>query len=162
MSLESPDFAPVPEAPQFKIALVAAQFNPRWTNLLLEKTRRALLAGGAVEEHLHIYRVPGSNEIPFAVQMAAESGKIDVVVALGVLKKGATAHYHIVAQSVSDALQMVALNTGVPVVNGVMVVDNEEQAAERVDGAIDRAAEFARTALAMAQVRVQLGELYGE
>lgn len=162
MSLESPDFGPVPEAPNFKIAVVAAQFNPRWTDLLLSKTRQALLAAGVEEKHLRIYRVPGSNEIPFAVQMAAESGQIDAVIGLGVLKKGATAHYHIVAQSVSDALQMVALNTGVPVINGVIVVENEEQAAERVDGDIDRAAEFAQTALVMAQVRVQLGELFQE
>ena len=152
----------LPEASRHRVAIVAASFNPELVDALVTKTREGLVRHGADEGKIAVYRVPGSNEVPWAVQTAADSGHYDVIIALGLLKKGATAHYHIVAQSVSDALQMVSLNSGLPVINGVIVAENEEQAHERVHGEIDRAGEFAYTALSMASLRQQMGALYEE
>ncbi|MCC5789095.1 MAG: 6,7-dimethyl-8-ribityllumazine synthase [Opitutales bacterium] len=150
----------LPEASRYRVAIVAASFNPVLVDALLGQTQEGLIRHGADQDKITVYRVPGSNEIPWAVQTAADSGEFDVIIALGLLKKGATAHYHIVAQSVSDALQMVSLNSGLPVINGVIVAENDEQAHERVHGEIDRAGEFAYTALSMAALRQQMGALY--
>ena len=162
MSLESPPTPPLAHASEHRVAIVAASFNPELVDALLSKVQSALVQHGGDAERVAVFRVPGSNEIPWTVQTVADSGRFDVVIALGLLKKGATAHYHIVAQSVSDALQMISLNSSLPVVNGVIVAENDEQAQERVHGRIDRGAEFAYTALSMAELRRQLGGLYEE
>ena len=152
MSHLFPEPLPV-DGRELRFALVAARYNQDLVDDLLESARATLLKAGVPEQRIEVVRVPGSNEIPYAVQFEAESGRFDGCVALGVLLKGATAHHHIVAQSVSDALQMVALNTGVPVINGVVVADSRAQAEERVRGGLDRGAEFGRAALEMAALR---------
>ena len=97
--------------------------------------------------------VPGSHEVPWAVQALARRGRRDVVIALGVLIGGDTNHHEMVGQSVSHALQGIAVQTGVPVINGVIVTDTRAQAAARCLGRINRGAEFAAAALAMAALK---------
>jgi 6,7-dimethyl-8-ribityllumazine synthase len=103
-------------------------------------------------------RVPGSHELPVAAQWLADEGKRDVIIALGVLIGGDTNHHEMVGQSVSHAFQQVALATGIPVINGVVVVDNLKQAKARCTGRINRGAEFAHAALAMAALRRAVGK----
>jgi 6,7-dimethyl-8-ribityllumazine synthase len=91
--------------------------------------------------------------VPWAAQMLARSGRFDCVVALGVLIAGDTNHHDMVGQSVSHALQRVAIETQVPVINGVIVVNSTAQARVRCVGRINRGAEFAEAALAMAALR---------
>ncbi len=136
-----------------RFAVVAARYNQDLVDDLLGSAATTLRKAGVPESGVELIRVPGSNEVPYGVQLQAESGRFDCCIALGVLLKGATAHHHIVAQSVSDALQMVALNTGVPVINGVVVAESRAQAEERVRGGLDRGAEFGQAALEMAALK---------
>ena len=109
-----------------------------------------LLGAGVPRAAVELVRVPGSHEVPWAAQQLAASGRVDCVVGLGVLIGGDTNHHEMVGQSVSQALQQVALGTGVPVINGVIVTASRAQARARCTGRINRGAEFGHAALAMA------------
>ncbi len=152
MSLDLPPPAPVNGAP-FKIGIVAARYNPALVDALLHAVFDGLLAAGVKQRRIELLRVPGSHEVPVAAQGLAASRKHDAVIALGVLIKGGTAHHEVVGIAVTHALQRVALDTGVPVINGVIVVENLKQAEERCAGEINRGMEFARAALEMAALR---------
>jgi 6,7-dimethyl-8-ribityllumazine synthase len=152
MSLDLPPSAPVNGAP-FRIGLVAARYNPALVDALLHTVFEGLTAAGVKPGHIGLLRVPGSHEVPVAAKWLAESGRHDAVVALGVLIKGGTSHHEVVGLAVTHALQRVALDTGVPVINGVIVVESRKQAEERCLGEINRGGEFARAALEMAALR---------
>jgi 6,7-dimethyl-8-ribityllumazine synthase len=134
----------------FRFGLVAARFNPALVDGLLARVLEGLRRAGVRESDLAIVRVPGSHEVPWAAQRLAAAGRRDCVIGLGVLIAGDTSHHELVGESVSHALQRVALATGVPVINGVMAVNTLAQARARCTGRIDRGAEFAAAALEMA------------
>lgn len=152
MSLDSPQLTPIDGRP-LAVGLVAARFNPALVEALLRAVRAGLAAAGVRENRLTLIRVPGSHELPVAVSWLAQGGRRDVVLALGVLIGGDTNHHEMVGRSVSHAFQQVALATGTPVINGVIVADNLKQARARCIGRINRGAEFARAALEMAALR---------
>ena len=152
MSLASPHSIAFNGTP-FSLGIVAARYNPALVNALLHTVVELLTAAGVKERRLAILRVPGSHEVPVAAQWLAQAGKRDCVIALGVLIGGDTNHHEMVGQSVSQALQQVALATRTPVINGVIVADNLKQAEARCLGAINRGAEFARAALEMAALK---------
>ncbi|MEX2382910.1 MAG: 6,7-dimethyl-8-ribityllumazine synthase [Opitutales bacterium] len=137
----------------YRFALVAARYNQDLVDGLLERTRVVLLGSGVLPENIEIVRVPGSGELPYAVQRYAETGFFDCCVALGLLMKGETHHYEITARSVSDALHIVALDTRVPVINGVIIADDPSQARARTGARLDRGGEFAHAALEMAALK---------
>ena len=139
----------------FTFGVVAARYNNVLVDGLLEVVLAQLGAAGVKAKRLTVLRVPGSHEVPWAVQAFAAGGECDCVVALGVLIGGDTRHHEMVGESVSHALQRVAMTTGVPVINGVIVVDSLAQAKARCLGKINRGAEFAAAALAMAALRQQ-------
>jgi 6,7-dimethyl-8-ribityllumazine synthase len=112
-----------------------------------------LQAAGVKERAITILRVPGSHEVPWAVQSLALGGRRDVVIGLGVLIGGDTSHHEMVGQSVSHALQRVALDARTPVINGVIVANTRAQAEARCRGRINRGAEFAAAALEMAALK---------
>ena len=155
MSLASPKLAALNGA-AFKIGLVAACFNQELVDALLARAVATLQAAGVKEKNLTVVRVPGSHEVPWAAQQLAVKGNRDCVVALGVLIGGDTNHHEMVGQSVSQALQGIAVATGVPVINGVIVTDTLAQARARCAGKINRGAEFGRAALAMAALKKEL------
>lgn len=152
MSLDSPQLAPV-DGRAFAVGIVAARFNPALVAALLRAVCAGLAAAGVKAKRITIVRVPGSHELPVAAQWLARGGHRDVVIALGVLIGGDTNHHEMVGQSVSQAFQQVALTTGIPVINGVIVADNSKQAQARCRGRINRGAEFARAALEMAALK---------
>ena len=152
MSLASPKTAAINGA-AFKIGIVAARFNEALADGLLARARAALRAAGVKERNLTVVRVPGSHEVPWAAQQLAARGGRDCVIALGVLIGGDTNHHEMVGQSVSHALQGIAVTTGVPVINGVIVAHTPAQARARCVGKINRGAEFAHAALAMAALK---------
>ena len=115
-----------------------------------------LSRSGVPDEQVDIERVPGSNELPIAAQMIAGSGKYDVIIALGAIIAGGTRHFEMVADGANMGLQQVALESGIPVVNGVIVGDSEEQVRERCLGSIPKGKEFGECALEMAQLRRKL------
>jgi 6,7-dimethyl-8-ribityllumazine synthase len=155
MSLDSPALEPVAGA-SFRIAIAAACFNARLVDALLAQVVRRLHAAGVPEAAVTVARVPGSNELPVAAQWLIDCGRPDAVVALGVIVRGDTIHYELIAQAATAALQQVALASGVPVINGIVVAENEAQAEARCLGAIDRGAEFAHAAVAMAALKRRL------
>jgi 6,7-dimethyl-8-ribityllumazine synthase len=155
MSLASPKLAVVNGA-ALKLGLVAACFNEDLVDSLLARTVATLRAAGVKEKNLTVVRVPGSHEVPWAAQQLAVRGGRDAVIALGVLIGGDTNHHEMVGQSVSQALQGIAVATGVPVINGVIVTDTLAQAKARTVGKINRGAEFGRAALAMAALKKEL------
>lgn len=136
----------------FAIGIVAARFNEELVDALLARVTAGLRAAGVKERRIPLVRVPGSHEVPWAAAELARA-RCDCVIGLGVLIGGDTSHHEMVGQSVSHALQQVALATRVPVINGVIVVDTLAQAEARCRGRIDRGAEFAAAALAMAALK---------
>ncbi len=149
MSLDPAASGPV-DGSTFHFGIVAARFNPALVDGLLARTQQTLLAAGVKPERITVVRVPGSHEVPWAVQALALGSQCDCVIGLGVLVAGETNHHEMVGASVSQALQQVALATKIPVINGVLVANNVAQAEARCVGPINRGAEFAAAALEMA------------
>ena len=141
---------------KFRIGIVAARFNEVLVDGLLARLQAGLRTAGVPGSRIKLVRVPGSHEVPWAAGRLAASRRFDCVVALGVLIGGDTNHHELVGQSVSHALQRVALDTGTPVINGVIVTATAAQARVRCLGRIDRGAEFAAAALAMAELKTTL------
>ena len=115
----------------FRFALVSSRWNDFLTARLVEGALDALerlgADGGAVEH----FRVPGSFEIPLAAQKAAQSGRFDAVVCLGTVIRGQTPHFEYVAGEVTKGIAHVGLQTGVPVLYGIVTADTLEQAIDR-------------------------------
>lgn len=155
MSLAAPKKIVVKGA-ALRVGIVAARFNEELVDALLKRVVEALRAAGVKEKRIAIVRVPGSHEVPWAAGELARNGKRDVVIGLGVLIGGDTSHHEMVGQSVSQALQTVALVTRVPVINGVIVTNTRQQAEERCRGRIDRGAEFAAAALEVAALKKEI------
>jgi len=152
MSLAVPENRPIDGAP-FRLGVVAARFNESLVDGLLARVRDGLLRAGVKDDNIALARVPGSHEVPWAAHRLATGGQCDCVIGLGVLIAGDTAHHEMVGQSVSHALQRVAIETGVPMINGVLVVNSIAQAEERCTGGINRGAEFAAAAMEMAALK---------
>lgn len=155
MSLDTPAPQSVNGA-AFKLGIVAARFNNALVDALLEQAIATFYEAGVAEKNLRVFRVPGSNELPSAAQLLAASQKPDALVALGVLIRGDTIHYELIADAATHALQRVALDTGIPVINGIVVAENKAQARARCLGKISRGGEFAHSALEMAALRKKL------
>ena len=115
-----------------KIGLVVARFNEFITGKLLSGAKDALTRHGVVEDDIDTAWVPGSFEIPIVAQKMANSKKYDAVICLGAVIRGATPHFEYIASEVSKGVAKVGLDTGVPVMFGVITADTLEQAIERV------------------------------
>ncbi len=152
----SPPRAKAIDGAAFTIGIVAARFNGELVDALLARVTAGLTAAGVKVGKITVVRVPGSHEVPWAVQALASRGRRDCLIGLGVLIGGDTSHHEMVGRSVSQALQRVALDTRVPVINGVIVTDTRAQAEARCRGKINRGAEFAAAALEMAALKRKL------
>ncbi len=155
MSGDSPVQVPV-NASGFRIAVAAARFNGELVEALLARVRARLASAGVRARNITVVRVPGSNELPLAARLLADSARPDAVVALGVIIRGGTIHFELIATAATNGLMDVALSTRIPVINGVIVADNASQARARCSGRIDRGAEFADAAVSMAALRRSL------
>lgn len=114
-----------------KIGIVVARFNEFITSKLLSGAQDALIRHGVNDDDIDVAWVPGAFEIPVVAQKMARSGKYDAVLALGAVIRGATSHYDYVCNEVSKGVATVTLQTGVPVMFGVLTTDNIQQAVER-------------------------------
>lgn len=115
----------------FKIAIVASRFNEFITNKLIGGAEDCLLRHGVAAEDITLAWVPGAFEIPMIAKKIAKSGKYDAVICVGAVIRGATSHYDYVCAEVSKGIAQVGLETGVPVLFGVLTTDTIEQAIER-------------------------------
>jgi 6,7-dimethyl-8-ribityllumazine synthase len=114
-----------------KVAIVVSRFNEFITSKLLSGAEDALKRHGVNEEDVTIVWVPGAFEIPLAAKKLAESQKYDAVITLGTVIRGATPHFDYVSNEVAKGVANVALQSGVPVIFGVLTTDTIEQAIER-------------------------------
>jgi 6,7-dimethyl-8-ribityllumazine synthase len=114
-----------------RIAIVAARFNDFITSKLYEGALDGLIRHGVAEDSVDVAWVPGSFEIPVVAKKLAQSGRYDAVICLGAVIRGATPHFDYVAGEVSKGVANVAMQTGVPVIFGVLTTDTIEQAIER-------------------------------
>src|SRR5574344_1358347 len=114
-----------------KVAIVAARFNEFITSKLLGGALDAFVRHGGSEEDITIAWVPGAFEIPVIAKKMADSGKYDAVLCLGAVIKGATAHFDMVANETTKGIAQASMQSGVPIMFGVLTTDTIEQAIER-------------------------------
>ncbi|MCX8036769.1 MAG: 6,7-dimethyl-8-ribityllumazine synthase [Candidatus Sumerlaeia bacterium] len=120
------------DARGLKIDLIVSRFNDFISSHLLDGALDCLRRHGARDEDLTVYRVPGSFEIPYlAARLADRKPKPDAIICLGAVIRGATDHYQYVADGMTRGIQRVAMDSGVPVILGVLTTDTIEQAIER-------------------------------
>lgn len=115
----------------FRFAIVASRWNDFLTSKLVDGAVDALSSAGAAEGDVEVFMVPGAFELPLTAQKAAESGQFDAVIAIGVVIRGETPHFDYVAGEAAKGVSKVSLDTGVPVMFGVVTTDTVEQAINR-------------------------------
>jgi len=140
-----------------RVAIVAARFNDFIVASLVKGATAAWLEHGGPAEDLLIARVPGAFELPVAARRLALSGRYDAVVALGCVIRGDTPHFEYVAGECARGLQLASLESGVPIIFGVLTVETVEQALERAaTGAGNKGGESMAAALEMASLMARL------
>jgi 6,7-dimethyl-8-ribityllumazine synthase len=140
-----------------RVAVVCSRFNDLITDRLLAGARDGLIRHGVDEASITEAWVPGAFELPLVASRLAHSGEFDAVIALGAVIRGATGHYEHVAGQCAAGLQRVQLDTGVPVIFGVLTTDTIDQALERAGSkAGNKGFEAAMTAIEMVDLLRQL------
>jgi 6,7-dimethyl-8-ribityllumazine synthase len=149
---------PVLHGDGLRIAVAASRFNDHVTLRLLDGARRALAGCSVAPADVLEVWVPGAFELPLAARALAGSGRVDAVVCVGCVIRGDTAHFEHVATQCAAGIQRVALDTGLPVMFGVLTVDTLEQALERSEpaGGHNVGEEAAMGAIEMARLVQQL------
>lgn len=140
-----------------KFGIVIARFNSFIAERLLEGAIDALVRSGVSDKDIEVARVPGAYEIPLIAQKMARSKRYDAVICLGAVIRGATPHFDFVAGEAAKGIAQVGMETGIPVLFGVLTTDTIEQAIERAGSkAGNKGAECAVAAIEMVNL---LGEL---
>jgi 6,7-dimethyl-8-ribityllumazine synthase len=143
----------IPEGFGLRVAVLRSLFNETVVEGLRAGAEAALLEMGVAPDDITVVDVPGAFELPLAARVAAESGRFDVVVALGAVIRGETDHYEYICREAAAGLARVAQQTRIPVGFGVLTVHDEAQAQARsAPGAANKGAEAARAAVMMAGV----------
>lgn len=142
-----------------KFGIIVSRFNDFITSKLVEGAMDALVRSGARDQDIVIVKVPGAFEIPLAAQKMAVAGTYDAIICLGAVIRGATSHYDYVCAEVSKGIASVSLETGVPVMFGILTTETIEQAIERAGTkAGNKGFDAALGAIEMAN----LGEILGK
>jgi 6,7-dimethyl-8-ribityllumazine synthase len=151
MSKSTPSRPSIAKAKRM-IHIVASRFNAQYVDGLIDHATQELRAL-APQGTILLHRVPGSFEIPVVVRELAAQNKADAIIACGVILQGETDHAQNLSRSVTDALQRIAIEYGVPVITAVLSFDNENQARARcLENKINRGTEAARAAVEIANV----------
>lgn len=159
MSQELPSRVKQPRFRHARVVIVAAQYNEKYTDALLENCRQELEESAGYIE-VEVLRVPGAFEVPMMVRrVLAEPGAApDAVVALGVILRGSTAHADLIGTAVTQQLMAISCETLTPVIHEVLLLDNEQQAYARcVAAGLNRGREAARCALRMLEAVEEQG-----
>jgi 6,7-dimethyl-8-ribityllumazine synthase len=137
----------------FRFAIVASRWNDFISSRLVDGALDAFERLEVAEKDIEIYRVPGAFEIPLLAQKLASSGKLAAVVCVGTIIRGQTPHFEYIAAEVARGIGQAALQTGVPVVFGVITADNMDQAIERAGVKLgNKGFEAATTAVELANL----------
>lgn len=138
-----------------RVALVVSRFNKEIGDGLLKSALRALSETGVSDDRIKVVSVPGALETPLALQRLAQTGDFDALVALGAVIRGDTYHFEIVANESAAGVSSVQLEFGIPIGNGILTCDTEEQARARMDA---KGYEAARAAIELANLLDALDE----
>lgn len=151
------------DASGMRVALAVSRFNDKITRELLDGACRALAERGLGADDLTVAWVPGAFELPLVAKRLADSGRFDAVVCLGAVVRGDTPHFEYVAGGAASGIMEASLETGVPIVFGVLTTDTVEQAEARAGGAVgNKGVESARTAIEMVELLRRLPTADGE
>jgi len=134
-----------------RLGIVASRFNEALASKLLERAEAEARRLGA---QARVVSVPGALEIPVALRWLAQSGRYEALVAIGMVIRGETYHFEVVANESARAVMQIALESGLPIANGILTTDDEAQAEAR----LEKGAEAVRVALEMARLRKDLHE----
>jgi len=137
-----------------KVAIIAARFNAFIGDPLVDKATATLRERGVAEGDIFVARVPGAFEIPAVAQRLADSGAWDAIITVGCVIRGATSHYDFVAGHAAYGVGKVAMKAKLPVIFGLLTVENVEQAMDR----LGHGASFAHAALDMASLYRELDQ----
>lgn len=136
-----------------RVGIVAAKFNQSVTGKLLSSCLAGLAEHGVKDHHVEVVRVPGAFEIPLVAKTLAASGRLDAVICLGAVIRGDTPHFDYICAEVSRGIGQAALDTGVPIVFGLLTTETVAQAVERADPAkFNRGGEAAKVAIEMVRL----------
>jgi 6,7-dimethyl-8-ribityllumazine synthase len=142
-----------------RVAVVVSRFNDFVTERLLDGAQAALTEAGVAASDLTVLHVPGAFEIPMAAQRIAETGRVDAVVCLGCLIRGATPHFEYIAAACAHGITAAAAATGVPMSFGVLTTNSAEEALERAAaGPSNKGREAADAAIEMARLFARIGD----
>ena len=140
-----------------RFAIVVARFNGFIVESLLAGAMDTFIRNGVAAEDITVVRVPGAFELPVVVQNLAQSGDYNAIVALGAVIRGSTPHFDIVANESAKGLSAIALDHGMPIINGILTTENIEQTIERAGTkAGNKGAEAAAAAIEMVNIFGQL------
>ena len=143
-----------------RIAIVVSRFNDFVTDRLLAGAQEVLHEAGISDADVDVLRVPGAFELPIAAQRAAETGRVNAVICLGCLIRGATPHFEYISSACAHGITAAAAATGVPMAFGVLTTNSVEEALERAGpGSDNKGREAARAALEMARLFDSYGNL---
>ncbi len=143
-----------------RFGLVVAKFNKFVTSKLLSSCLDGLTKHGVKDQDIEVVRVPGAFELPLVAKTLATSGRLDAVICLGAVIRGDTPHFDYICNEASRGIGQVSLETGVPIIFGVLTTETVAQAIERADPAkFNRGGEAAKSAIEMASVIAQLKAL---
>ena len=138
-----------------KIGIVMSRFNTPVGEGLLSSCTATLLKQGVAPDDVRIVSVPGALETPLVLQKMAQSGRFDALIALGAVIRGETYHFEIVSNESSSGISSVQLETGVPIANGILTTENDDQALARM---MEKGADCAIAAIEMANLLKKLGD----
>ena len=136
-----------------RIAIVQARFNLEHCQALSESCIQELLALGVAHSDIQLVTVPGALEIPFALAQLAKTEEFDALIALGAVIRGETYHFELVSNESGAGISRVGLDYGIPIANGVLTCETDEQAQARV---LEKGRDCARTAVEMANLSIGL------
>jgi 6,7-dimethyl-8-ribityllumazine synthase len=143
------------------VAVVVARFNAHVTGPLYDGCRDELAAHGLQDDALTLVEVPGCFELALVAKELGASGRFDAIICIGAIIRGDTPHFDYVSSATATGIQRASLDTGVPVIFGVLTTDNEEQAIDRIGGAAGhKGREAALTAIEMAHTIQRVRGLY--
>lgn len=136
-----------------KVAIAVSSFNEKLVEELCANTVSSLLNLKVKKTNIKIAHVPGAMELPFLAKKIILQKKYNVIIVLGAVIKGKTAHFEHVCRAATDGCMQVSLETMTPIINGVLTVNNEKQAIERVSAKkLNKGREFAESAILMAGI----------
>lgn len=140
-----------------KFGIVIARFNSFIAERLLEGALDTLTRSGVNDKEIEVARVPGAFEIPLVAQKMVKSGRYDAVICLGAVIRGSTPHFDFVANEATKGIAQASMESGVPIIFGVLTTDSIEQAIERAGSkAGNKGSECAATAIEMVNLLPQL------